>query len=58
MYLPDCMVCPNGGVKEDQSYCGREAVYSRLTNCVKLKALHYYLEQVGVDEAPLNVVNQ
>lgn len=51
-------MCPNGGVKEDQSYCGREAVYSRLTNCVKLKALHYYLEQVGVDEVFPGVVNQ
>ena len=53
MYLPDCMVCKNCGVKEDQSYCGCEAVFSRLANCVKLKPLPYYLEQVGLMRFPL-----
>ena len=58
MFLPDCMDCAHGGVKDNQSHCGREAVYSRLTNCVKLKALRFYLEQMAVDELPLDAVNQ
>ena len=45
MLLPVCMECAHGGVKDGLSHCGREAVYSYLTNCIHKVALEDYLER-------------
>ena len=55
MYLTVCHDCSHGDVKEDQSFCSREAVYSRLTRCMQQKALESFLEQQSVTELPLKV---
>lgn len=50
MLLQACTDCRHGGVKEGKSHCGRESVYSHLTNCIQKKALAYYLEQTAVED--------
>ena len=55
MYLPVCLECSYGDVKSDQSFCSREAVYSRLTRCVQQKALTSYIERQSVDELPMKI---
>ena len=55
MYLPICHDCSHGDVKEDQSFCVREAVYCRLTRCMQQKALENFLEQQSVTELLLKV---
>ena len=57
MFLPVCHDCSHGDVKEDQSYCSREAVYSRLTRCMQQKALASFLEHQSVDEMPAKAVS-
>jgi hypothetical protein len=56
MFLPVCHECSHGDVKEEQSFCSREAVYSRLSRCMQQKALASFLEQQSVDELPLKIV--
>lgn len=58
MLLSVCRDCRHGGVKDGKSHCGREAVYSHLTNCIQKKALAYYLEQMVVREPVRAVANQ
>jgi len=57
MYLPVCHDCSCGEVKENQSFCSREAVYSRLTRCMQKKALESFLEQHCVAELPRKAAN-
>jgi hypothetical protein len=57
MYLPVCHECSHGVIKDDQSFCSREAVYSRLSRCMQLKALESFLEQQSVDELPMKIVS-
>ena len=57
MFLPVCSDCAYGEVKEDQSFCTREAVYSRLTRCMQKKALESFLEQHSVNELSRKVAN-
>ncbi|TYO98370.1 hypothetical protein EDC39_107171 [Geothermobacter ehrlichii] len=45
MYLNVCSHCVHGSEKDGHSHCGREAVYSYLSNCIQKKALRYYLER-------------
>ena len=55
MFLPVCHDCSYGDVKNDQSFCSREAVYSRLSRCMQQKALESFLEEQSVAELPLKV---
>ena len=57
MFLPVCHECSYGEVKEDQSFCSREAVYSRLTRCMQKRALESFLEQQSVAELPRKAAN-
>ena len=53
MFLPVCHECSYGAVKNDQSFCSRESVYSRFARCMQQKALESFLEQQGVAELPV-----
>ena len=57
MFLLVCHECSYGDVKDNQSFCSREAVFSRHTRCTQKKALDFYLEQVSVTQLPVKVVN-
>lgn len=48
MYLSVCQDCGFGGVKENKSFCNKEACYSYLAKCIKNKALEEYLERNAV----------
>ena len=50
MLLPVCENCVHGGVKDGLSHCGRESVFSYLTNCIQKVALEDYLERYGARE--------
>ena len=56
MFLPACHECPNGDVKDNQSFCNREAVYSRLSRCTMKRALESYLEENSVAHLPAEMV--
>lgn len=43
MILEVCHKCEYGAEKEGKSHCQRESVYSYLTNCIRQKAIDYYL---------------
>lgn len=43
MILSVCENCVHGCVRDGRSHCGREAVYSSLTNCIQRLALEDYL---------------
>jgi hypothetical protein len=55
IFLPVCHECTHGDVKDVQSHCSREAVFSRLTRYIK--ALTSFLEQQSVDELPIKVAS-
>ena len=57
MFLTVCHDCPHGDEKDGQSYCSREAVYSRLTRCMQQKALASFLEHQSVDVLPVKVAS-
>lgn len=57
MYLPVCHECSHGETKDAQSYCSREAVYSRLTRCMQQKALESFLEHQSVSELPAKLAS-
>ena len=50
MVLQACVGCKFGSENDGNSYCNREAVYSYLTNCVRQKAIDYYLVHTAVSE--------
>lgn len=56
MILSVCVACVYGSVKDGRSHCGREAVYSYLTNCIQKVALKDYIERHSVSEDSLEVV--
>lgn len=49
MFLSVCQDCSFGGVKENKSFCNKEACYSYLAKCIKNKALEDYLARHGLD---------
>lgn len=57
MFLLVCHECSYGDVKDNQSFCSREAVFSKHTRCIQKKALDFYMEQVSVTQLPVKVVN-
>ncbi|MDH3870111.1 MAG: hypothetical protein OET08_12125 [Desulfuromonadales bacterium] len=57
MFLLVCHECSYGDVKDKQSFCSREAVFSKHTRCIQKKALDFYMEQVSVTQLPVKVVN-
>ena len=56
MLLQACTECRHGGERDGKSHCGREAIYSHLTNCIQKKALKYYLEQMTVEAGSAEAV--
>jgi hypothetical protein len=57
MSLLVCHECSHGAVKKGQSYCSREAVYSRLTRCMQQKVLASFLEHQSMNELPAKEAN-
>jgi hypothetical protein len=57
MFLPVCHECSYGEVKDEQSFCSREAVYSRLSRCLQKKALESFLEQESVNKIPSKIAS-
>lgn len=45
MILTICENCKHGSIKNGQSHCGKEALYSHLTGCIRQQALEEYLER-------------
>jgi hypothetical protein len=56
MILKVCQECAHGGVQDGQSHCGREAVFSYLTQCIQRVALADYLRRNGQQEPALEMV--
>ena len=50
MFLQICLECAHGGEKNGRSHCGKEAIYSSLTNCIQRIALADYLERHSVED--------
>ena len=56
MVLDVCKECKYGEEKDGKSHCSKETIYSYLTNCIKAKALDFYLEYNKYTSTGLNMV--
>lgn len=53
MIFSACEACPHGSVRNGISHCGRAALHSHLTRCIRDKALAHYIEaEMRLKKAP------
>lgn len=54
MKLRICEECQHGGELNGRSHCGKEAIFSELTNCIRAKAIAAFIQNNAVESQDTN----